>query len=65
MRTAGQPLPEPRMALLCGRPSPALAMTRLLPYKGFRQPHCRVVQLVAHQTLDLGVLGSSPSAAAT
>ena len=25
---------------------------------------CRVVQLVAHQILDLGVLGSSPSAAA-
>ena len=28
-------------------------------------PTCRVVQLVAHQILDLGVLGSSPSAAAT
>ena len=26
---------------------------------------CRVVQLVAHHTLDVGVLGSSPSAAAT
>jgi hypothetical protein len=30
----------------------------------FPDRHCRVVQLVAHQTLDLGVLGSNPSAAA-
>src|SRR5471030_1846425 len=30
----------------------------------FQRSKCRVVQLVAHQILDLGVLGSSPSAAA-
>jgi hypothetical protein len=35
-----------------------LSIDKALGYK------CRVVQLVAHQILDLGVLGSSPSAAA-
>jgi hypothetical protein len=34
------------------------------PTVTFRLFTCRVVQLVAHQILDLGVLGSSPSAAA-
>ena len=42
-------------------PSPLLLVSRSF---GTISKICRVVQLVAHHTLNVGVLGSSPSAAA-